>query len=124
MAWKRKSGVVSMTMLRPLHASKIDGLVRLSRGSGESQTAQWQANVGTPMEVPEPKTVNWRTGISKCRAGMEFDSSPADYVCSPLGCERELAIFYYYVPLAFLAMASAAALEISINVSFKLPKTS
>src|SRR5580692_6544065 len=75
MAWKRKSGVVSMTMLRPLYASKIEGLVRLSRGSGDSQTAQWQASVGTPMEVPEPKTVNWRAGISKWRAGVDFDSS-------------------------------------------------
>src|ERR1700691_1131049 len=76
MAWKRKSGVVSMTMLRRLYASKIDGLVRLSRGLGDSQTAQWQASVGTPIEVPEPKTVNWRAGISKWRAGVDFDSSP------------------------------------------------
>src|ERR1700685_4178600 len=65
-----------MTMLRPLYARRMEGRVRLSRGSGDSQTAQWQASVGTPIEVPEPKTVNWRAGISKWRAGVMFDSSP------------------------------------------------
>jgi hypothetical protein len=29
------------------------------------------------MDVPEPKTVSWRAGISKWRAGVEFDSSLA-----------------------------------------------
>jgi hypothetical protein len=53
----------------------MEGLVRLSRGSGDSQTAQWQASVGTPMDVPEPKTVNCTAGISKSRAGVEFGSS-------------------------------------------------
>ncbi len=32
--------------------------MRLSRGSLEVQTAQWQPMVGTPMDVPEPSTVN------------------------------------------------------------------
>jgi hypothetical protein len=30
----------------------------LSRGSFEVQTEQWQPMVGTPIEVPEPSTVN------------------------------------------------------------------
>src|ERR1700722_12682545 len=78
MAWKRKSGVVSITTLWALYERRMDGLVRLSRGSGDSHTAQWQASVGTPIDVPEPKTVNWREGIFESRARAGFDSSPRD----------------------------------------------
>src|SRR5436190_23969731 len=35
----------------------MDGRSRLSRGSGEVQTSQWQPMVGTPTLVPEPSTV-------------------------------------------------------------------
>jgi hypothetical protein len=36
----------------------MEGRVRLSRGSLEWQTAQSHPNVGTPMDVPLPNTVN------------------------------------------------------------------
>ena len=32
--------------------------MRLSNGSRDSQTAQWHPSVGTPIEVPDPSTVN------------------------------------------------------------------
>jgi hypothetical protein len=34
-----------------------EGRRRLSCGSEEVQTGQWQASEGTPMDVPEPSTV-------------------------------------------------------------------
>src|SRR6266404_2684377 len=54
----RKSGVVSIKTFWPFRESRMDVRIRLSRGSLEVQTAQWQPMVGTPMEVPEPSTVN------------------------------------------------------------------
>src|SRR5215469_15988340 len=57
MACCRKSGVVSMTTLRPLRDSRMEGRRRLSRGSFEWQTRHGQPKVGTPIEVPEPSTV-------------------------------------------------------------------
>src|ERR1700719_3935501 len=127
MAWKRKSGVVSITTLWALYESRMEGLVRLSRGSGDSQTAQWQASVGTPMDVPEPKTVNWRAGISESRAGVEFGSSLENCFYTrgaALAATGDRYRSNPYLPLAFFAMASAAAFEISMKVSFKLPRTS
>ncbi len=48
---------------------------RLSRGSLEVQTLQWQVRVGTPMEVPEPSTVSSsRESVLAGRAG------PSNYV--------------------------------------------
>jgi len=41
----------------------MDGRSRLSRGSLELQTSQWQPIVGTPMLVPEPSTV-MRSGVA------------------------------------------------------------
>src|ERR1700732_2568181 len=105
----------------------MEGRVRLSRGSADSQTAQWQASVGTPIDVPEPKTANCWEGISKSRAGVEFGSLLEN--CFALAAlffaaKRDRCRLNPYLPLAFLAMASAAAFEISMKVSFKLPKTS
>src|ERR1700719_1478550 len=57
-AWVRKSGVVSIKTFWPLRESRTDVRMRLSRGSPEVQTAQWQPMVGTPIDVPEPSTVN------------------------------------------------------------------
>src|SRR6266581_3386262 len=53
----RKSGVVSMTTFCPLRESSIEGRNRLSRGSSERHTRHGQPSVGTPMDVPEPRTV-------------------------------------------------------------------
>src|SRR6266568_87857 len=53
----RKSGVVSMTTFCPLRESSIEGRNRLSRGSFERHTRHVQPSVGTPMDVPEPRTV-------------------------------------------------------------------
>lgn len=46
-----------MTTFRPLRDSSREGRSRLSCGSDEVHTRQWQASVGTPMDVPEPSTV-------------------------------------------------------------------
>src|ERR1700688_737299 len=54
----RKSGVVSMTMFFSARERRSEGRRRLSRGSLEVQTRQWQPREGTPMEVPEPRTVS------------------------------------------------------------------
>src|SRR5271156_456614 len=53
----RKSGVVSMTTFWLWRPRSREGRRRLSWGSLELQTRQWQLSVGTPMEVPEPRTV-------------------------------------------------------------------
>src|SRR5438067_1270894 len=47
-----------MTTFCPLRESKTEVRMRLSRGSFEVQTGQRHPMVGTPMEVPEPRTVN------------------------------------------------------------------
>ncbi len=41
---------------------RMEGRKRLSRGSVEVHTAQWQPIVGTPTLVPEPSTVILRGG--------------------------------------------------------------
>ena len=41
----------------PVRESSSEGRRRLSRGSLELHTRQWQPSEGTPMEVPEPSTV-------------------------------------------------------------------
>lgn len=56
-ACDRKSGEVSMTTLRPPAESRIEHRVRRSRGFSEWQTEQLHPSVGTPMDVPEPRTV-------------------------------------------------------------------
>ena len=43
-----------MTFCSPRESS-MEGLSLLFFGSVESHTAQWQLNVGTPIEVPDPK---------------------------------------------------------------------
>ena len=58
MACSRKSGVVSMTTVRPSHCTMTEGRVRRSWGSAEVQTRQSQPMVGTPIEVPLPSTVS------------------------------------------------------------------
>src|ERR1700676_1742263 len=55
----RKSGVVSMTMFCSARERSSEGRRRLSWGSLEVQTRQWQPREGTPMEVPEPRTVSF-----------------------------------------------------------------
>src|SRR5437868_1506003 len=56
-ACERKSGVVSITTCCPFRERRTEVRMRLSRGSLEVHTAQRQPMVGTPMEVPEPRTV-------------------------------------------------------------------
>src|SRR5438105_15094434 len=53
----RKSGVVSMTTFWPSRDKRMEGRRRLSCGSVELQTRQGQPSVGTPIDVPEPRTV-------------------------------------------------------------------
>src|SRR5207248_9669536 len=53
----RKSGVVSMTTFWPSRDKRMEGRRRLSRGSVELQTRHGQPSVGTPIDVPEPRTV-------------------------------------------------------------------
>src|SRR6185437_9019584 len=53
----RKSGVVSIRILWPLKPTRTEGRRRLSRGSLDVHTSQWQPTVGTPELVPEPSTV-------------------------------------------------------------------
>src|SRR5512146_1202482 len=57
-ACSRKSGVVSMSTVRPPYSTSTEGRVRWSRGSGELHTAQVHPIVGTPMDVPLPSTVS------------------------------------------------------------------
>jgi len=56
---------VSINTFCPLRESKTDVRIRLSRGSGEVHTGQRQPIVGTPIEVPEPSTVNCRVLVCK-----------------------------------------------------------
>ena len=63
-AWVRKSGVVSIRILWPSYATSTEGRKRLSRGSLEVQTSQWQPMVGTPTLVPDPSTVIWIGGAA------------------------------------------------------------
>src|ERR1700724_2562015 len=82
-----------MTTLWLLNASKMDGRVRLSCGSADSQTAQWHASVGTPMEVPDPSTVSRRADISKRRAETNFDSSLGGLSLTCVTAATELLAF-------------------------------
>src|SRR5438477_7213317 len=47
-----------MSTTLPSYSIMMEGRVRRSRGSVERQTAQSHPNVGTPMDVPLPSTVN------------------------------------------------------------------
>src|ERR1700674_2000727 len=69
----RKSGVVSMTTFWPLREIRRDGRKRLSCGSLELHTRQWQPSVGTPMDVPEPSTVIFSGAggmVKKLKSGL------------------------------------------------------
>src|SRR5436190_16055127 len=82
-AWVRKSGVVSIRMLRSCQVIRMDGRSRLSRGSVEVHTLQWHPMVGTPTLVPEPSTVIRRgtSGIrllSRRLAGVIRDLNEAE----------------------------------------------
>src|SRR5258708_7210673 len=55
----RKSGVVSITMFWPPREINREGRSLLSCGSSDLHTRQGQPSVGTPMEVPEPRTVTF-----------------------------------------------------------------
>lgn len=46
-----------MTTFWPSRERRMEGRRRLSRGSAEAQTRHGQPSVGTPIEVPEPRTV-------------------------------------------------------------------
>jgi hypothetical protein len=46
-----------MTTFWPPRESSREGRRRLSWGSAEVHTGQWHASDGTPIEVPEPRTV-------------------------------------------------------------------
>jgi hypothetical protein len=62
-AWARRSDEVSIRIVAPpARPIRIDGLVRLSRGSVDWQTAQVQPIIGTPMDVPVPRKVT-STGL-------------------------------------------------------------
>src|SRR6266478_2843724 len=53
----RKSGVVSITMFWLPRQIKTQGRRLLACGAADLHTRQGQPSVGTPMEVPEPRTV-------------------------------------------------------------------
>src|SRR5712692_4027418 len=55
----RKSGVVSITTLWPPREISREGRSLLSCGSLDLHTRQGHPSVGTPMEVPEPRTVTF-----------------------------------------------------------------
>ena len=59
-----------MTAYFPARARSREGRRRLSRESFEPQTRQWQPSDGTPMEVPEPRTVTFNAagGMEKLTA--------------------------------------------------------
>ena len=46
-----------MTTFWPLRERSREGRSLLSCGSSELHTGQWHASEGTPMDVPEPRTV-------------------------------------------------------------------
>ena len=74
----RKSGVVSMTTVCPSYSTTTDGRSRESRGSSEVQTLQSHPRVGTPMLVPDPRTVSRIAGIYGVRPLLA-----ADRFCCP-----------------------------------------
>src|SRR5882724_9672348 len=76
MACSRKSGVVSMSTLFPPYSISTEGRVRRSRGSDDRQTAQSQPIVGTPMDVPLPRTVSVAFIVSQ-------DSCPPPVAAGP-----------------------------------------
>ena len=95
----RKSGVVSMTTFCPLRESSREGRSRLSRGSFELQTRQWQPSVGTPMDVPDPRIV-----ILSGAEGMVMKEPKA----SDLGSRSQLPSAAYGRALALPLVACAA----------------
>src|SRR5690242_12628659 len=95
MACWRKSGVVSMTTFWPLRESNREGRRRLSCGSVELQTRQGQPSVGTPIDVPEPRTVIFsgaRGIVSLAGPGNYFRTAKIKARCAcgqrnlPLAC--------------------------------------
>ena len=57
-----------MTTFWPLRERSREGRRRLSCGILELQTRQWHPSEGTPMDVPEPRTVifSGAWGMLKC----------------------------------------------------------
>src|SRR6201984_762934 len=101
----RKSGVVSIKTFWPYRESRTDVRMRLSRGSLEVQTAQWQPMVGTPMDVPEPSTVN-------CNAVPEVPDEGEWKVFADMTRMRNAARYLMdgrYRPLALVAACAACA---------------
>lgn len=69
-------------------------------GSFEWQTRQWQPSVGTPMEVPEPRTVSFSGAedmIGKTFAGA-----------APGGCDARVNLYGRALALAAAAMVCLA----------------
>src|SRR5258707_6790715 len=58
MACWRKSGVVLMTPVGPSYSNSREGRVRWACGSADVHTRQLHPIVGTPIDVPLPKTVS------------------------------------------------------------------
>jgi len=54
--------------------------VRRSRGSGDRQTAQSQAIMGTPWDVPVPRKITSIVDTSLCRQDVERHGGEADAV--------------------------------------------
>src|SRR6185369_9676328 len=59
MAWVRRSVEVSTRMYLPLFSTSREALVLLSLGSEEEQTAHLHPTIGTPVDVPLPRIVNF-----------------------------------------------------------------
>src|SRR5437763_15177113 len=75
MSCRRSSGGVSMRILVPLLLSTTAPTrLRVSRGSGERQTSQWQPSCGTPKLVPVPRKVSFTggTGSAGRRARVSY----------------------------------------------------
>src|SRR6266851_3918362 len=68
----RKSGVVSITTLWPPREISREGRSLLSCGSLDLHTRQGHPSVGTPMEVPEPRTVTF-SGARGMLKSVEID---------------------------------------------------
>src|ERR1700690_1111253 len=55
--WSRNSGAASTWMWSPSMTTWMDALVRLLRGSADRQTGQPHPIIGTPWDVPLPRTI-------------------------------------------------------------------
>ena len=103
--------------------------MRLSCGSFDSQTAQWQPSVGTPIEVPEPRTVSssdcigeWRQDHQRFFISSGFSAREGAQRKTEGGFQDDAQDYFFCA--AFFAIASAATLDISIKVSLSWPRTS